>query len=168
MKRPDILKNTRWPRWLSRLIRRLGAIPSGEVLDSYACPAQLRANILRYGPRGYDLYSDEQLAAMREGAQRSDELDARLRAAMRSLPVSSAKVLAIADEIAAFAYESNSRHDHCAAIGLVEAARSHKEDAFAYEWCATMLRRRAASMTERQPEENREGETRRPSAPHSR
>ena len=71
-----------------------------------------------------------------------------------SLPVSSAKVLAIADEIAAFAYESNSRHDHCAAIGLVEAARSHKEDAFAYEWCATMLRRHAASMTERQPEEN--------------
>lgn len=84
-----------------------------------------------------------------------------LASATCSLPVSSAKVLAIADEIAAFAYESNSRHDLCAAIGLVEAARSHKDDAFAYEWCATMLRRHAASMTERQPEENDRGEPRR-------
>lgn len=49
-------------------------IPRVEVLETFACPVLLRTNILRFGPAGYDIYSDEQVAAMKRGAEAHDEL----------------------------------------------------------------------------------------------
>lgn len=49
-------------------------IPRAEVLDTFACPVRLRTNILRFGPAGYDIYSDEQLAAKDRCVEAYDQL----------------------------------------------------------------------------------------------
>lgn len=57
----DSQKRKRWPRWLSRLVRLFGLIPREDVLATFEEPANLRSNILRYGPDGYDIYTREQI-----------------------------------------------------------------------------------------------------------
>lgn len=61
-------------RWLSRLVRCFGLIPRYDVLDTFADINRLRNNVLRYGPAGYDIYSEEQLAATKKQADAYFEL----------------------------------------------------------------------------------------------
>jgi hypothetical protein len=49
-------------------------IPREDVLETFACPVRLRTNILRFGPAGYDIYSEEQLAALKRSADAHSEL----------------------------------------------------------------------------------------------
>jgi len=43
-------------------------IPLDKILDIFKCPAKLRLNILRNGPVGYDLYSEEEIERIKQEA----------------------------------------------------------------------------------------------------
>lgn len=43
------------PRWLWRMVGRLGIVRHADVLRMLANPSALRWHVLRYGPAGYDL-----------------------------------------------------------------------------------------------------------------
>lgn len=52
----DRKKHSGAGRWLWRLVGRLGLVRHSEVRAMLADPVALRANVLRHGPAGYDLY----------------------------------------------------------------------------------------------------------------
>lgn len=52
----DTHSRGKWPRWLRRLVGRIGLVRHSEVRAMLADPVALRANVLRHGPKGYDLF----------------------------------------------------------------------------------------------------------------